>query len=96
MMTPESSTELEKLEITGHHVRGSSEYVRLAISDEPRAVETEMLQPQAESRMKSFRWWIKAFLGCFVIVILVLVLVKWGVPFVFEKVLAHTLQLFWF
>lgn len=95
MMTPEPSRELEKLEISGHHVRGSREYVRLAISDEPRAVETEMLQPQAESRIKSFRWWMKAFLWCFVTVILVLVLVKWGVPFFFEKVLPLTLQLLW-
>ncbi|XP_027338764.1 transmembrane protein 64 [Abrus precatorius] len=87
MMTPESSEELEKHAISGHHVRGNSEYVRLAISDEPRAVETEMLQPQLESRIKSFRWWMKAFLWCFFIVVLVLVLVKWGVPFVFEKVL---------
>lgn len=94
MMTPESSREMEKLEITGHHVLGSSEYVRLVISDEPRPVETERLQPQAESRIKSFRWWMKAFLWCFVIVILVLVMVKWGVPFVFEKVLPLTLQLF--
>lgn len=88
MMTPEPSRELEKLEITtGHPVRGSTEYVRLAISDEPRAVETEMLQPQAESRIKSFRWWAKAFIWCFVIVILVFGLIKWGVPFAFEKVL---------
>ncbi|KAK7331212.1 hypothetical protein VNO77_25430 [Canavalia gladiata] len=86
-MTPESSEELEKHANSGHHVRGNSEYVRLAISDEPRAVETEMLQPQAESRIKSFKWWMKVFLWCFVIVVLALVLVKWGVPFVFEKVL---------
>jgi hypothetical protein len=95
MMTPEPSRELEKLEITGHHVRGNTEYVRLAISDEPRVVETEMLQPQTESRFKSFRWWMKAFVWCFVIVILALGLVKWGVPFAFEKVLL-TLQLFWY
>lgn len=95
MMTPEASRELEKLEITGHHVRGNTEYVRLAISDEPRAVETEMLQPQAESRIKSFRWWMKAFVWCVVIVVLALGLVKWGVPFAFEKVLPRTLQLFW-
>ncbi|KAK7303482.1 hypothetical protein RJT34_14389 [Clitoria ternatea] len=85
MTTPESS-ELEKHALSGHHGRGNSEYVRLAISDEPRAVETEMIQPQAESGVKSFRWQMKVFLWCFVIVVLVLVLVKWGVPFVFEKV----------
>jgi hypothetical protein len=90
MMTPEPSRELEKLEITGHHVRGSTEYVRLAISDEPRVVEAEMLQPQAESRITSFKWWMKVSIWGFVIVILSLLLVKWGVPFAFEKVLPLT------
>nr|KYP62585.1 TVP38/TMEM64 family membrane protein slr0305 family [Cajanus cajan] len=87
MMTPESSEELEKHAISGHHVRGNSEYVRLAISDEPRAVEAEILQPLGESRMKSFRWWMKVFLWCVVIIVLALVIVKWGVPFTFEKIL---------
>ncbi|XP_061357261.1 uncharacterized protein LOC133301629 [Gastrolobium bilobum] len=87
MMTQESSEVLEKHANSGSHVRGDSEYVRLVISDEPRAVEDEILQPRAESRMKSFCWWMKAFLWCFVSVILALVLVKWGVPFFFEKVL---------
>ncbi|XP_061354224.1 uncharacterized protein LOC133298862 [Gastrolobium bilobum] len=87
MMTPESSKEMEKRAISGHHVKGNSEYVRLVMSDEPSAVETEMLQPQAESRIESFWWWMKTFLWCFVIVILVFVLVKWVVPFVFEKLL---------
>ncbi|CAL0334521.1 unnamed protein product [Lupinus luteus] len=88
MMTQESSSdELERHANSGHHVRGKGEYVRLVISDEPGAVENEMLQPQAESRHNSFRWWIKAFLWCFVTVAVTLLLLKWGVPFVFEKVL---------
>jgi len=95
MMTPESSKELEKHAISSHPTRGNSEYVRLAISDEPRAVENEILRPVAVSRIKSFRWWMKAFFWCFVIVVLTLVIVKWGVPFTFEKVLPLALQLFW-
>ncbi|KAL2341479.1 hypothetical protein Fmac_009419 [Flemingia macrophylla] len=89
MMTPESTEKLEKHAISAHHVRGNSEYVRLAISDEPRAVETEteILQPLGESRMKSFRWWMKVFLWCVVILVLALAIVKWGVPFTFEKIL---------
>ncbi|KAJ1427092.1 SNARE associated Golgi protein [Sesbania bispinosa] len=86
-MTQESSEVLEKHANSGSHLRGSSEYVRLVISDEPRAVEAEILQPQAESRIKSFWWWMKCFLWCFVIVILALILMKWGVPFFFEKIL---------
>ncbi|XP_054800229.1 uncharacterized protein LOC129304557 [Prosopis cineraria] len=87
MMTPEPSEELEKRSNSGHHVRRNSEYVRLVISDEPRAIEAEALQPQAETRVKSLLWWIKVFLWCLVTVILAIVLVKWGIPFVFEKIL---------
>ncbi|KAK7246068.1 hypothetical protein RIF29_40926 [Crotalaria pallida] len=88
MMTQESAEELEEHANSGHHVRrGNSEYVRLVISDEPGAVENEMLQPQAESRLNSFWWWIKAFLWCFVIIVISLLLLKWGVPFVFEKII---------
>ena len=93
MMTEESSEVLEKHANSGRHERGNSEYVRLVIPHEPRAVEAEILQPQAESRIKSFCWWMKALLWCFVIVILAVALVKWGVPFVFEKVLPLALRL---
>ncbi|XP_019440065.1 PREDICTED: transmembrane protein 64 [Lupinus angustifolius] len=93
MMTQESSSdELERHANSGHHVRGKGEYVRLVISDDPVAVENEMLQPQAESRHNSFRWWIKAFVWCFVIVVISLLLLKWGVPFVFEKVLYPVME----
>ncbi|XP_020230702.1 transmembrane protein 64 isoform X2 [Cajanus cajan] len=87
MMTEESSEVLEKHASSGSHVRGSSEYVRLVISDEPRAVEAEVLLPRAEQRIKSFWWWMKSFLWCVVIVILAFCLIKWGVPLFFEKVL---------
>lgn len=87
MMTQESSGELEKHAISGHHVRRNSEYVRLVVSDEPMDVENDMLQPQAESRLTSFWWWMKAFLWFSVIVVVSLVLLNWGVPFVFEKVI---------
>lgn len=87
MMTPEPSDELENRSSSGHHVRGNSEYVRLVISDDPRAIEAEILQPQAETRVKSFFWWIKIVSWCLLIVILAIFLVKWGLPFVFERVL---------
>ncbi|XP_027332472.1 uncharacterized protein LOC113847514 isoform X2 [Abrus precatorius] len=93
MMTQESSEVLEKHANSGSHVRGSSEYVRLVLSDDPRAIETEIiLQPRAESRIKSFWWWMKSFVGCFVILILAFVLMKWGVPLFFEKVLYPTME----
>ncbi|KAI4296113.1 hypothetical protein L6164_036098 [Bauhinia variegata] len=92
MMTSESSGELEEKSKSGHHLRGNSEYVRLAISDEPRVAEAETLQLQAESRIKSFYWWIKAILWCFVIIILALIFVKWAGPFIFEKVIYPILE----
>ena len=80
----ESGNDGGKLE---HHVREDSEYVRLVISDEPRAPEFDISQLQSRARIKAFIWWIKALIWCLVITILLLVLVKWGVPFLFEKVL---------
>ena len=94
MMTPESAEKLEKYSDSGHYINRNSEYDRLVISDEPAVFEAEILQPQAERRIKSFWWWIKAFLWCLVIIIFALVFVKWGVPFLFEKVLHLFLQLF--
>lgn len=96
MMTQESSEVLGKHASSGSHVRGSSEYIRLVISDEPRAVEAETLLPRAESRIKSFWWWMKSFLWCVIFVFLAFILVKWGVSLFFEKVFPLTLQLFWY
>ncbi|KAH1088876.1 hypothetical protein AAZX31_07G251600 [Glycine max] len=87
MMTQDSSEVLEKHASSGSVVRGSSEYIRLVISDEPRAVEAETLLPRAESRIKSFWWWMKSFLWCVIFVFLAFILVKWGVSLFFEKVL---------
>jgi hypothetical protein len=83
----QSSVELTKHANSGHHVRENSEYARLVISNELQSMETDILQPQAEARTKSFMWWIKALLWCMVVIIFLLILLKWGVPFLFEKVL---------
>jgi len=89
-MTQESSEVLEKHAGSGSHGRETSEYVRLVISDEPRAVEAEILLPRAESRFKSFWWWVKSFLWCVVVVIFAFILIRWGVPLFFEKVFPLT------
>lgn len=81
----DSSEEFEKHANSVHHAREDSEYVRLVISNETRAPEAEILQPRPEAR-KSLLWWVKALVLCVVIIISLLVLMKWGVPFVFEKV----------
>ncbi|EXB36897.1 hypothetical protein L484_016502 [Morus notabilis] len=82
-----SSEKLEKHANAAPHVREDSEYVRLVISNETRATEAEILQPQAESRTNPLLWWVKALVLCVVTIILLLFLLKWGVPIVFEKVL---------
>lgn len=72
--------------------RKDDEYERLvtraqhATSD----VGTTILSEQPKSR--SFIWWMKVLLGCFLLILVGYVFVKWGVPFVFEKVLLPIMQ----
>jgi hypothetical protein len=84
---PSSSVELIKQANSEHHVRENSEYARLVMSSEPSSAEADILQPQAEAKTKSFLWWIKVLLWSIVIIIFLLIFLKWGVPFLFEKVL---------
>lgn len=89
MMT-NSLEELGKHPTSVHYVREDSEYVRLVVSNETRPAEADILQPQSETRVKSFLWWIRALAWCLVIIILLLIFLKWGMPFLFEKVLPFT------
>lgn len=91
MMT-NTSEELGKHSTSVYRVREDSEYVRLVISNETRTAEADILQPQSETRVKSFLWWIRALAGCLVIIIFLLIFLKWGMPFLFEKVLLPILQ----
>lgn len=76
-----------------HNVREDNEYVRLVISSElGTAANDDGLQPRAETRHKSFTWWIKVLTWCTVTIVLTLIFVKWGVPFLFEKVLIPMMQ----
>lgn len=68
------------------HVKEDSEYVRLVISDDPRPAEGDTLQPQPETRTKSPIRWIRTLALCILLVIIILIFLKWGVPFLFEKV----------
>lgn len=72
-----------------HHVKEDSEYVRLVISDEPRAAEADILQSQQDTRSKSFFRWIKALALFILILAVILIFIKWGVPFLFEKVTSY-------
>lgn len=74
---------------TEHNVtqaKEDSEYVRLVISNEPRTLDADILQPCSQPRIRSFNWWIKAIILCLITIVALLIFVKWGVPFLFEKV----------
>lgn len=92
LMMTNTSEELGKHSTSVYRVREDSEYVRLVISNETRTAEADILQPQSETRVKSFLWWIRALAGCLVIIIFLLIFLKWGMPFLFEKVLLPILQ----
>ncbi|KAJ0010268.1 hypothetical protein Pint_32824 [Pistacia integerrima] len=86
---PNSSEDLEPhIHSSVNNVKEDSEYVRLVISSE--AGPTAEAQPQ--TRTKSFIWWIKAFAFSIFLVVISLIFLKWGVPFLFEKVLFPIMQ----
>lgn len=73
---------------------GDNEHVRLVISDERsnRVAEADSLQPQTERGNHPFKWWIKTLTLSIIAIIVSIVFLKWGVPFIFEKVLLPMLQ----
>lgn len=79
-----STEELEKH--VERRITEDSEYVRLVISDEERTAEASILQPQGERKTKPVLWWVKALVWCIITIIFLLVFAKWGVPFLFQKV----------
>ncbi|KAL9229364.1 hypothetical protein vseg_004838 [Gypsophila vaccaria] len=87
------SMELTKQDLdVGPATREDSEYERLMISDLSKKPAAAIIHSQAETRIKPFIWWIKILLSCVSAVAVVLILVKWGIPFVFEKVLVPMMQ----
>ncbi|KAL3620745.1 hypothetical protein CASFOL_035657 [Castilleja foliolosa] len=55
--------------------------------------EADIIEPQRQERKKPLVWWIKAVLLCLLTAILLFVFVKWGLPFLVEKVLFPLLKL---
>ncbi|KAL4556381.1 hypothetical protein LXL04_039032 [Taraxacum kok-saghyz] len=68
-----------------------SEHVRLVISNESTS-ESDILQLQTENRDTRFKWWIKTLTFSIIAILLSILFLKWGVPFLFEKVLLPMLQ----
>ncbi|KAL2491059.1 SUPPRESSOR OF AUXIN RESISTANCE1 [Abeliophyllum distichum] len=76
----------------GGQVREDSEYVRLVIPNELRISEPNTLESQAQGRKRSLIWWIKAITWCSITIVFVLIFLKWGVPFLLEKILFPILK----
>ncbi|KAL8205951.1 hypothetical protein R6Q57_009502 [Mikania cordata] len=73
--------------------REDGEYVRLVISSNERSVaEADALQSQSERSNQSLKWWIKSVTLSIIVIVVSVILLKWGVPFIFEKVLLPMLQ----
>ncbi|XP_023552047.1 uncharacterized protein LOC111809841 isoform X3 [Cucurbita pepo subsp. pepo] len=83
-----SIEELGKNENSRHEACENNEYARLVIANEAGPLESEILQPQDKLKSKSpLKRWIKISLWCIVSIVFLLVFFKWGVPFLFEKVI---------
>ncbi|KAG6577343.1 hypothetical protein SDJN03_24917, partial [Cucurbita argyrosperma subsp. sororia] len=83
-----SIEELGKNEISRNEACENNEYARLVIANEAGPLESEILQPQDKLKSKSpLKRWIKISLWCIVSIVFLLVFFKWGVPFLFEKVI---------
>nr|XP_043621568.1 transmembrane protein 64 [Erigeron canadensis] len=72
--------------------QGDNEHVRLVISSENIVADSSISQPQTESSNRSLKWWIKTLTLSITAIVATLAFLKWGVPFVFEKVLLPMLQ----
>ncbi|XP_068663343.1 uncharacterized protein [Aristolochia californica] len=69
-----------------------SEYVRLVIGNEPRFGEADDLQSQLGTKRASVMWWLKVLVCCLALIVIIPILLKWGIPFILEKVLLPIMQ----
>ncbi|KAJ6847800.1 transmembrane protein 64 [Iris pallida] len=74
------------------HTREDSEYARLVMPNETRTADVNALQPLGRTQYRSFNWWMKIFIGGFLLILLTIAFVRWGVPFTFKKVLLPIMQ----
>ncbi|KAL8541896.1 hypothetical protein ACS0TY_002952 [Phlomoides rotata] len=86
MKMPDSTESEKKHNNARTLVREDSEYVRLVMPNELKVPDAPA-EPQTQSRRRSLIWWIKAIIWSVITIILLLVFVKYGVPFLVEKVL---------
>uniref|UniRef100_A0ACD5WHU2 Uncharacterized protein n=1 Tax=Avena sativa TaxID=4498 RepID=A0ACD5WHU2_AVESA len=91
MPTSSATTSDNGIEHSEHNIK-DDEYARLVPPAQHAAadINTQVLPEQPESR--HFIWWMKVLLGCFLLIIVSYIFVKFGVPFAFEKVLLPIMQ----
>ncbi|WOL16720.1 hypothetical protein Cni_G25508 [Canna indica] len=68
------------------------EYVRLVVPTERRVGNSDSQHATEKANSKSWIWWMKLISGCFLVMILIFIFVKWGIPFMFEKVLLPIME----
>ncbi|KAG6518859.1 hypothetical protein ZIOFF_022340 [Zingiber officinale] len=61
------------------------EYARLVLPRETILSNFDSRQSSVQTDKKSYIWWMKMLFICLLLVLLISILVKWGIPFVFEK-----------
>uniref|UniRef100_A0A7N0RFU9 VTT domain-containing protein n=1 Tax=Kalanchoe fedtschenkoi TaxID=63787 RepID=A0A7N0RFU9_KALFE len=77
-----------------NNLKEENELVRLVISDDDDTgiLDEPISLPPAEKRINSFIWWMKAAIWCIMGLIVILLFLKWGLPFLFNKVLLPLMQ----
>ncbi|KAJ6794166.1 transmembrane protein 64 [Iris pallida] len=90
-----SSSEASGMKMEGSEqqpTREDSEYARLVMPNEMRTANVIAPQPLESTQYRSFNWWVKVFFGGFLLLLLTIAFVRWGVPFTFKKVLLPIMQ----
>ncbi|XP_076941505.1 uncharacterized protein LOC143611093 [Bidens hawaiensis] len=72
---------------TAHFAREAGEFERLVIPDDEDKIEVESLQPQIERCNRPWKWWLKTVILSIISILVSILILKWGVPFVFDKLL---------
>ena len=81
-----SEEDVAKHTSVGGLAREDSEHVRLVVSNERGTAEADGFQPRTERSNKPLKWWIKTVTLSIIAIVVLIVFLKWGVPFIFEKV----------
>ncbi|XP_020589691.1 transmembrane protein 64 [Phalaenopsis equestris] len=82
----------KNIENTRQQSGDENEYARLVKPGETSAGDTSALPIPETTQHGPLTWWKKALFFSFLLIILCFVLVKWGIPFVFEKILIPLMQ----